>query len=197
MSCFVMSPESIAAISEFTADLLNAGFNGYGFEAPRELEYALAGCRNPYCFFDPQKIYKELYALNVAAYEGRYAREISGEGRELGNDQVPGVNTVKCRIHQGSGFSRQAEAWHYRMAKLLKCYNYQVAEDATIKNPLAISLRNLERNLNEFIVSHSPQYKQAPPWGQLYPDPQEEIRCGTTSPIQDPQAKIEGEELEL
>lgn len=170
MSCFVMKPESIAAISEFTADLMNMGYNAYGIGAPKNLFDALQDCRGPYKSFEAHKIYQRLYALNLAAYEGRYAREISGEGREAGNDRAPDVNTVKCRIHQGSSFSHQTEAWHYRMAKLLKCYNYQVAEDATAKDPLTLSLRDLERDLDEFIVSHSPEFEQAPPWGQLYPE---------------------------
>lgn len=173
MSCFIMQAEGLAALAEFTADLLNYGFNHYGFEAPDELSKALPGCRDPYCFFDPQKIYERLYALNVAAYTGRYRRETNGEGRRLDGEQAPQIETGNYCIQDTSGGHKLAP-WHFRLAKLLHCYNYQVAEDATINHPLTVALKKLERNLNSFIVTKSPEYDEAPGWGHFYHEEKQE-----------------------
>lgn len=194
MSCFVMREDSIAALSEFTAGLLNFGVDHYGFDAPRELAYALAGCRDPYCFFDPQKIYKVLYDLNVAAYEGRYGRDIDGEGNELDGEQAPKIKTSDYCIHDISGGHKLAP-WHFRLAKLLHCYTHQVSEDATLKHPLTLALKDLEHRLDSFIVTKSPEYEQAPSWGRLYPTNEES--CWALAPqVQELQAGVEEEELE-
>lgn len=193
MSCFVMEPESIAALSEFAADLLNHGFDHYGFDPPDELAKALPGCRDPYCFFVPQKIYERLYALNVAAYTGRYKREIDGEGQRLDDEQAPDIKTGDYIIHSGIMGRHDLAPWHFRLVKLLQCYNYQVAEDVTINHPLAIALRKLEQTLNSFIVTKSPEYNAAPGWGRFnynYEEKREEEK-GAEEPQEDT-----GEEME-
>lgn len=168
MSCFIMQAEGIAALSEFTADLLNNGFDHYGFDAPNELSWALSGCRDPYCFFDPKKIYQALYALNVAAYTGHYERDFDGAGQKLDGQQAPDIKTSDYIIHNGISGRHELASWHYRIVKLLQCYNYQVAEDATMNHPLADALKKLEQALTSFIVVKSPEYEAAPGWGRFY-----------------------------
>lgn len=170
MSCFIMREDSIAALSEFTADLLNFGFTRYGFSAPEELAKALSDCRDFYHFFDSQKIYKRLYALNVAAYNGRYGRyerAANGESSDLDSEQAPEIKTSDYCIHDINGGHKLAP-WHFRIVKLLACYNYQIAEDVTAKHPLTTALKGLEHQLNSFIVIKSPEWEAAPSWGKLY-----------------------------
>jgi hypothetical protein len=56
--------------------------------------------------------------------------------------------------------------WHYQLAKLLDCWLYQTAEDATYKDPLRLAMKEFRDNLYSFIVGNSPDYTAAP-WGEL------------------------------
>lgn len=96
---------------------------------------------------------------NTAAHIGNY-------GPDAGAEHVPQVKTGDYQIHQ-INYQHELAPWHFRLAKLLHCYNYQIAEDATIKHPLTAGMRELEHRLNSFIVVKSPEYEAAPNWGRF------------------------------
>ncbi len=167
MSCFIMNPESLAALGSATADRLNLSSSFWGFEAPRELHNALTDCS--ICgHYSKQDIYDRLYALNVRAYCGRYDEPFNPE-----DITGPDVDIARYAIHckpeyRANGFTVQP--WHYQLAKLLDCYLYQTAEDTTYNDPLRMALVKFRDALYAFIVTHSTQYT-ALSWGRLTPQP--------------------------
>ena len=170
MSCFVMNPEPLAALANTIAMVLYGGYNACGFEAPKSLYDALRDCHEGYdrraipgC---EKKIYERLYAVNVRAYNGRY-----GDHEEPEDETAPEIDVGKYIIHRppkyrDHGFAVQN--WHYYMAKLLDCWLYQVAEDATMNDPLRLALEEFQGVLCGFIVRRSQPYTNIQ-WGELPP----------------------------
>lgn len=171
MSCFVMNPEPLAAIANAVETRLNCDYNYWGFEAPASLYNALADCKTS-CTYFAEDIYRRLYAVNIRAYNGRYA-----DHEEPEDEEAPTINLRKYIVHRPPEYREHGFAvrpWHYQLAKLLDCWLYQTAEDATYKDPLRLAMAEFRDNLYSFIVGNSPEYTVAP-LGEL-PQPAPEKR---------------------
>lgn len=165
MSCFIMLPDSLAALGNATAVRLNLHFDFWGFGAPEELYDAFADCRIPAVSdsYSAQAIYDKLYALNVKAYCQRYKDSVDPE------DTVkPDVNVTQYAICRNPTHPFTPQPWHYQLAQLLDCYLYQTAEQATYNDPVRLAMKEFRNKLYEFIVLKSPQYA-AFRWGKLAP----------------------------
>ena len=148
MSCFIMNPEPLAAIANAVETRLNVGYDYWGFEAPDGLFRELEDCKSS-CTYYAEPISLSLYALNVRAYNGRYSSHEEPEDQNL-----------------GAGARFAVRPWHFQLAKLLDCWLYQTAEDATRSDPLRLAMQEFRDNLYSFIVLNSPEYA-AGRWGEL------------------------------
>ena len=75
----------------------------------------------------------------------------------------------KYNVHQPPEYREHGFAvrpWHYHLAKLLDCWLYQTAEDATYKDPRRLAMAEFRDNLYGFIVTNSPEYVDTR-WGEL------------------------------
>ena len=163
MSCFVMNPEPLAAIANAVETRLNCDYNYWGFSAPDSLYRELADCKTS-CTYFAEDIYRKLYTVNVRAYNGRYA-----DHEEPEDEEAPTIDGSKYVIHHPPEYREHGFAvrpWHFQLAKLLDCWLYQTAEDATFKDPLRLAMKEFRDNLYGFIVGNSPEYVDAP-WGGL------------------------------
>ena len=162
MSCFIMNEKALAALAIATEKVMNQGFNYFGFEAPRELYNALSDCKaGVYRDYNAPLIYAKLYALNARAYAGRYRDDL--------DITAPDVNFSGLDITHPPQYAQNSfvvQPWHYRLAKLIDCYCYQVSEDATRRDDLARAMHDLSNTLRGFIVQRSADYMAAP-WGKL------------------------------
>ena len=163
MSCMIMNPEPLAALANAVENRLNCGYDYWGFEAPDSLYDALRDCKAS-CTYYAENIYRRLYAVNIRAYNGRYA------GREEpAGEEAPAINMSKYIVHHPPEYREHgfaARLWHYQLAKLLDFWLYQTAEDATRSDPLRLAMREFRDSLYSFIVVNSPQYVDTR-WGEL------------------------------
>lgn len=169
MSCMIMSPEPMAAIANAAETLLNSGFNYFGFDAPDELITACADfCDNPRAyrpFFYAEDIYKRMYAVNVAAYNGRYVRMDD----EAADEAAPVIDGSRYKVHHPFEYGEHHFAvrpWHYKLAMLLDFWVYQTNEDATRSDPLRLGMKAFRNALYQFIVMNSEEY-WTNQWGRL------------------------------
>lgn len=167
MSCFIMNPEPLAAIANAVETRLNVGYDYWGFEAPDGLFRELEDCKSS-CTYYAEPIYQRLYALNVRAYNGRYSSHEEPE-----DETAPTIDGSKYTVHHGpeyqnlgAGARFAVRPWHFQLAKLLDCWLYQTAEDATRSDPLRLAMQEFRDNLYSFIVLNSPEYA-AGRWGEL------------------------------
>lgn len=191
MSCFVMNPEPLAAIANAVETRLNVGYDYWGFEAPDSLYRELADCKTS-CTYFAEPIYRRLYLVNVRAYNGRYASH-----EEPADEEAPEVDVGKYSVtHRpeyqnrgdGNGTTFAALPWHYQLAKLLDCWLYQTAEDATMNDPLRLAVQEFRDSLYHFIVQHSPEYT-AGRWGELPRPDQKEAQSGVEYELINPSDK--------
>lgn len=164
MSCMIMNPEPLAAIANAAETLLNCGYEYFGFDAPRSMHDAFQDCRTCYSY-DAEGIYKKLYAVNVAAYNGRYK-----DHETPADDEAPTIDGSRYTVHQRPEYAEHHHAvrpWHYRLAKLLDFWLYQTSEDATWNDPTRAAMVDFQKALFEFIVQRSAEYDNAPAWGRL------------------------------
>ena len=164
MSCMIMNPEPLAAIANATETLLNCGYEYFGFGPTHRMREAFHDCQT--CgFYEAESSYKELYAVNVAAYNSRY------KDRETpADDEAPTSDGSGYRVHQHPEYAEHHHAvrpWHYRLAKLLDFWLYQTSEDATWNDPTRAAMVDFQKALFEFIVQRSDEYDNAPQWGSL------------------------------
>ena len=163
MSCFGMNPEPLAAIANAVETRLNCDYNYWGFSAPDSLYRALADCKTS-CTYFAEEIYKKLYAVNVRAYNGRYMSH-----EEPVDEEAPAIDVDNYTVHRRPEYREHGFAvrpWHYKLAKLLDCWLYQTAEDATYKDPLRLAMVEFRDNLYSFIVTNRPEYVTSS-WGDL------------------------------
>lgn len=163
MSCMVMSPEPLAALANAVEIRLNCGYSYWGFEAPDSLYIELHDCKTS-CTYFAENIYRRLYAVNIRAYNGRYANR---EGPA--DEEAPDIDVSKYNVHQPPEYQEHGFAvcpWHYQLAKLLDFWLYQTAEDATYRDPLRLAMAEFRDGLYGFIVVNSPQYVDVR-WGEL------------------------------
>jgi len=163
MSCFILSHESTRRIAHTLADILDAVTYGntctIATDAARasDLQNAFAQYYNPRKGYNAEAIAADLYRLNTAAYNGRYREN------ELPT-MLPSLRH-SCTIYKqaeytqtGRGMSEAPQEWHFHLVKLLDCYLYQTAEDATSADPLRKSLKAFNASLMAGIIHHSPAY---------------------------------------
>lgn len=124
MSCFVMNNETLAALANAVETRLNCDYNYWGFDAPASLYDALADCKTS-CTYYAEDIYRKLYALNVRAYNGRYANHEEPE-----NEEAPIIDGSKYIVHhppeyREHGFAVSMGNWSQRRLKSWKpCVTY-------------------------------------------------------------------------
>lgn len=147
MSCFIVESANIARQTAFIDLLLNDSGNAYSryhFEAPASLEKALQPCYDGKRY-NPHKIYRALYIMNLRAYNGRY------------NDNV-------------KEFAKYAPApapAPFEMVaffKSVQCYLYQCAEDPVYQSDLYNAIEDLKNRIATSIVCRLPGYEEAD-WG--------------------------------
>lgn len=163
MSCMIMDKEPLAALANAVEALLNCGFEYFGFDAPDGLFDAAQDCRIM-GFYSASALYRKMYALNVAAYNGRY----SGHERPA-DGEAPDVDLSRYVIHCPPEYAEHHHAvrpWHYRLAKLLDFWLYQVTEDATRRDDFVAAMRELRDDLFRFVVRRSGEYDRYG-WGRL------------------------------
>lgn len=163
MSCFIMECKALAAIANATASLLKDGFNYWGFPAEPELYEACTSCLQGTDL--AKSIYQKLYAINVAAYAGRYEdhQEVLMSSAALDIDVSPYKIHEPRKIHNYHGV---VFAWHYKLAKLIDCWLYQTAEYDTVNDPLRAGMQTFKNSLYNYIVMNNDIYEQAG-WGIL------------------------------
>lgn len=180
MSCFVMKPESIRQIGYTIEKIFNcylysntatitmhavdaagglpACLGGYYIQ-PGSLGVVFADCRTPSGDFDGEMIARELWRLNVAAYNGRYNEQ---GGEELPPDLVglPDIRRAYSlwKMPEYADHMEKPQEWHYHLCRLLDCWLYQTCEDATDKHEKRQALRKFSDALKVAIVQHSDDY---------------------------------------
>ncbi|MEY8438958.1 hypothetical protein [Anaerotruncus colihominis] len=163
MSCMVINPEPLAALANAVETRLNCDYNYWGFEAPDSLYRELADCKTS-CTYYAEDIYRRLYAVNIRAYNGRYAGH-----EEPADEEAPTIDGSKYIVHHRPEYREHGFAvcpWHYQLAKLLDFWLYQTAEDATRSDPLRLAMSEFRDDLYRFIVINSPQYVDLR-WGEI------------------------------
>ena len=163
MSCMVMRLEPLAALANAVEVRLNCDYNYWGFEAPDSLYRELSDCKTS-CTYFAERIYQKLYAVNIHAYNGRYAGH-----EEPVSEEAPAIAGSKYTIHRPPEYREHNFAvrpWHYQLAMLLDFWLYQTAEDATYADPLRLAMREFRDSLYAFIVTNSPQSVDVQ-WGAL------------------------------
>lgn len=152
MSCFIVSDETLSKIGNFIARLLNQGYNSFGFEVGREVFFAFEDCIiDGFC--NSNRVYEELYKLNVKAYNGRYKEENIEELEIPKNPNIDIWEHMKVK----NSFAI-AQRWHYEMLKKLKCLHYQLEEDATYEDVKTKALEKIINTLAIFIATHNEIY---------------------------------------
>ena len=167
MSCFIMNAEPMAALAGWIADILNYGYENYGFDAPEKLREAVEEkCPISKCGdISEADVFRELYNLNMEAYLGRYRRAPA----DVDLLTVPDYKT--CRKHKRTSWVSEngghalIEPWHYEMAKRLDCLIYQCTEDGADSENLYYGLIALRSTFLSYIVRNSNDYA-ASEWGR-------------------------------
>lgn len=163
MSCLVMNPEPLAALANAVETRLNCGYDYWGFEAPDSLYHELSDCKTS-CTYFSEPIYRRLYALNIRAYNGRYASH-----EEPADEEAPDIDVNQYTVHHGPEYREHGFAvrpWHYQLAMLLDFWIYQTSEDATRSDPQRLAMKEFRDSLYCFIIQNSPQYVDIR-WGEL------------------------------
>lgn len=163
MSCMIMSKEPLAALANAVETLLTCGYDFFGFDAPDSLFNAARDCRNM-GLFSADALYRRMYALNIAAYNGRYA-----DHEQPMDDEAPDVDLSKYMVHRPPEYAEHHHAvrpWHYHLAKLLDFWLYQTSEDATRYDDFVVAMRELRDCLFQFVVQRSSEYDRYG-WGRL------------------------------
>ena len=163
MSCLIMDAGPLAAIANAVEMLLNCGYDYFGFDSPDSLLAAARDCRAS-TLYSATMLYRKLYALNIAAYNGRYSTH-----EQPADDEAPDVDLSKYRVHCPPEYADHHHAvrpWHFRLAKLLDFWIYQVSEDATRSDDFVVAMRDFRDCLFQFIVQRSSEYDRYG-WGRL------------------------------
>lgn len=164
MSCFVMNSDSIRRIGYTIAEILNAcKFSSvYTFDknaaSVANLHKVFEKYESPLSGFDPEAISKNLYMLNVKAYDGRYRKKSEFIFTE------PDMKK-RYNLRPVASAGNMPQEWHYHLARLIDCYLYQTEEDETNDDPMRKALETFQTHLMHGIVSNSEQYKKFR-WGE-------------------------------
>lgn len=165
MSCMMSSPALLSALARTVEYIGNGRYDTTGMDLPRSLSFALADCVDVYGDLVGDKIYTKLYALNVAAYNGRYS---DWNASEDAPDRPAGKRLLPVCVEYEGGFGGHfiVEPIHYDLARCLDFYIYQCSEDATYKSDLLQGMKELAHTVKNFIASNSAEYKKGE-WGEV------------------------------
>jgi len=160
MSCMIATKETVSKVSYFIAMLLNQGYDSFGFSAEESLHEAFEDCRR--CgYYEEDLIYDALYRLNYKAYNNRYRIPQEEHSEEIPKNPSLRYWEVLDRKVESFGCCNNHEVvqdWHYKALKGVQFLHYQMAEDATYKEPKVIALDELAQRLAVFIATHTPIY---------------------------------------
>lgn len=167
MSCFIMNPESIRKIGYTLAAILDVS------EFGKECTIATNAAENanlPKAFhqyysrhrgYNAEGISEDLYMLNLQAYASCYKQSPLGT---LPRSHFP-QRLQPARLPVYADHTEAPQEWHYHLLKLLHCWLYQTAEDATIKDEKWKALEAFANALSCQIVQHSNEYSKFR-WGE-------------------------------
>lgn len=168
MSCFVMNPDSIRRIAYTLADILNASYFSNTCNIATDavhtsdLAKAFAQYFSPVRGYNAEGIAEDLYSLNQRAYNGRYLVCMDCDFLPPPNaGQAYSIRRAPC-VTSGR---EHPQPWHYHLLKLLDCYLYQTAEDATSADPLRKVIHSFNTSLMGRIVRCSAAYAVCE-WGK-------------------------------
>ena len=159
MSVLMMNDKGLATLSVAISQILNMGFNFFGFEAPEKLKNVLKDCRTDRHFYSDRKIFERLYTLNSRAYSDRYS--VAAEEQIVPEPDFTGTTIAEPREY--TNYHAIIKPWHYKLLKLLDCFNYQVDD---MKDDLVPALNSLAVTLAGFIARNNDEYENAP-WGDI------------------------------
>ena len=163
MSCLIMDAAPLAALANATEALLNCGYDYFGFDPPDSLLAAARDCRNM-TFYSAAALYRRMYVLNVAAYNGRYSTH-----EQPADDEAPEIDVSKYVIHRPPEYADHHHAvrpWHYRLAKLLDFWLSQPRAVATRSDDFVVAMREFRNCLFQFMIQRSDEYDHYG-WGRL------------------------------
>lgn len=157
MSCWIVAENSVSAVANLVADVMNLGLNGTGLYNQNgfELSEAFKDCRKNDGWVSPEKVYEKLYMLNYAAYNGRYPTH----QQEVDIPKFPNYYLWSKPGYKNGQYI--CEQKHFQMYKTLQCFIYQCNEDANNGNKTLEALEKLKSELCEFLVTASDMYNQA------------------------------------
>lgn len=115
-------------------------------------------------FFNEEKIYHRLRALNLLAYKGRYGEEETREElrEEETNDVFPCDKIAPERDFEG----RPSGERYLSLLKMLSCLRYQCAEDPAIDTEDYKSLDSIITQMQGRVVNDMKAYVEAG-WGDV------------------------------
>ena len=156
-----MKAEALALIAEGIEKGLNMGYNFLGLDAPDSLFRELRDCADRYGFYDNLAIFRRLYDLNARAYSGRYPYDPA-------DPTPPEMPVLPPLLHhvEWDGEKHLLTVEHFKYFKMLDCFIYQCAEDATCKDPLFLAVKDWHKDWMRFLIRNNPTFA-ALPWGGL------------------------------
>lgn len=157
MSCWILRENSVSAVANLVADVMNLGHNGTGLynQYSFELSEAFKDCRKSDGWVSPEKVYEKLYMLNYAAYNGRYPK--SQEKVDI--PEFPNYYLWSKPEYKNGNYI--LEQRHFQMYKTLQCFIYQCNEDANNGSKTLEALQKLQSELCGFLVTENDMYKKA------------------------------------
>lgn len=159
MSCFLMNNETISQIADFTASVMNNGFDYFGFSGNDFLRIALRDCKRA-GFYNEKEIYNLLYIENIKAVNGRYKDHSVSDFPEY--KKLPPVywpQEWNCEQQRAN-----IKLWHFELLKKIDCYLYQCDEDVTAGSVLLSGMKELRSSLSDYVLFNNEFYKSAA-WG--------------------------------
>ena len=161
MSCFVVSPKTAVLIANFITDHINMGFNFTHIytEIPDEFKKLVCDKGG---FADAEKVYKELYKLNVAAFNTRY------EGRhqeDLEDCKEWAENYAKYNeafVKSDLAIAESDTAWNCQLLSACQCFLYQCSESEELENSITYkTVKAIIGGIKDRIINKLPEYQAA------------------------------------
>lgn len=158
MSCFIVSPKTAVLIANFIADHIDKGYNYTHIYTEISDKFKKLVCDEK-GNADAQKVYKELYKLNYAAFNKRY------EGRhqetlEECNEWAEGYDEYnEANIY---GDVESSVAWYCQLLKSCQCWLYQCCEGEELENSIVYqTVKAIINGIKDKIIRELPEYQDA------------------------------------
>ena len=151
MSSYMVYDKSISQIADLVASVLNGGYNSTALSANEELHKSFNDCRVA-GFINRKKVFDKLFALNLAAVNGRYKEdeELTGKYTDESLWTKPTYNYHFICV-----------ANHFQMLKTLQCFIYQCEEDINHDSLIIQGLKGLEATIKDLLISSMDLYNDA------------------------------------